>query len=1224
MAIQTGQDAFVPHARSSAEESAAQGVIPDLSQASMQSSFIDTRPEKPEATSTLYIRRFSTKTSAGPEDHTVVGVHVVLEEGHPNGLWNDLHIDRSKEKIDDSRSRPAVGSLRIYCDTLEVRGAFSLPEANVEVFARHLVWANDVASINTSPLPWRLGKARNAANGNPGENGAEGRNAGSLRIFVDKVTSVGNPDFRLIAQGGRGQDPGAGEDGKPGTSLQNMFNSQFICKSWTGNSHAWVNFDPRVVHYEAKWECAGLTVATENWGVKSFPGNGSNALTPGIPGNGGDGGALTTNLHSHALPISNKGGEAGTRERDYKGGSAGFPENSAHYKITLWKEIGGTKSASFKLVKTDSNVAKAGTNAPGRPASRGAGSTPTPVFVDIPNSWLHPLGVQATLEYARDLFLAGAREELQALLPVYDKALALPIPATKAWDGVPPSVWAAAQTEITTMLVRHRAHLDYFGNPAGITPLLSLSGSIKLYEEETERALRMMLLSAWVTDADRGAKEAASIIGDTIDTVNSDSKAAAEQVTAGEAKISEVKDLIGTVESDLEDLATRLNNLRAKLLSEAQDDLNRQATIKFDIKMACALCQVIPVGQPALGAVGSLAAVSTGLMDKDLDAVPDTLSKIGGALTTVTDAVEQAKEARKAASEKKSVDWGAVGKGLQGTFSLASEGVQALQVPKTEVEAALARLEADSPEWNDLTRRIREVNEKKAALFGDLEKAIDSVGEGFSRLAANSGTIVHLQQRKGKVSTDPEAVFAVQQMDQRARLTLQKYLYLLVKSYESALLKRPSVDWKLARVTKRIAELAKTHRGGDPARLDAGAADLGVLFKANLSQIREQLLGDYDVLHETTGTRWFGLTARQTPQAIDTLNKGESLVIDPLSYGLIRPDLQRARLSGVELTKLVFDREGPPVPEGTDVALKLVPAAKGIMRRGEDLFLLTSESPVRWGWTIDASGGIDPDTQSLASKDVLDFVLGPGSEKVRGKVSLPPAWSDLTLSVLYWPPLKHKDRPRISEVGFKVKIDSSPAPEDQRVLIVLPGGVVGDSVITCPDDLAGRSDGYGPMVRIYKKGRTVELTAPALSGNAVFEGWDTNEDEPDPAVTSLRVRLNDHVRAVPSWARGEVAVRSIMDLPQMMRMMGEQEFAEALAEKVEDEEARRELMALAYAQETAPPTTEPKTRAIRVEPDPKSVAVGFVPPQGEPDVMEHGSGWDLVNYRGVVGWVEST
>ncbi|MFV2195341.1 hypothetical protein [Nocardiopsis sp. LOL_012] len=873
-------------------------------------------------------------------------------------------------------------------------------------------------------------------------------------------------------------------------------------------------------------------------------------------------------------------------------------------------------------------MTKAGADAPGRPATRGAGRTPEPVFLDISNAWVHPLGVQAALEYARDLFLAGAQEELRALLPVYDKALAQPVPATEAWDGVPPSVWRAAQTEFATMLYRHRSHLDYFGNPAGYTPLLSLSGSIELYKEETRRALRMMLLSAWVTAADRDAKESGAILGDTIRTVNEDSDAAAEQVTVGEKKISEVSGSIDSITRDLKDLANRLADLRNRLLSEAQNDLRRQATIKFGIKMAGALCQVIPVGQPVLGAVGSLAGVSADLVGADQDSAPDTISKIGGALTKVAEAAEQAREAGKkagdAASSEKSVDWITVGKGLGPAFSSASEGIKALQVPKSEVEAALAKLEAENPEWNDLTRRIREVNEKKTALFGDLAKAVNSVGEGFSRLAANAGTVVRLQQKKGRISTDPEAVFAVRQMDQRARLTLQKYLYLLVKSYESALLKKPSVDWRLPKVTEKIADLAKSNTEKDLTRINTEADQLSGLFEENLSVLREQLLNDNALVQEATGVQQFALTARQTPQAIDALNRGGSLAIDPLSFGLIRPDRQRARLSGVELVELVFDPEGPPVPEDTNVVLNLVPAEKGIMRRDQDLYLFSSESPVRWGWTIDASGGITPDTQSLASKDLLDFILGEKSANTRGKVSLPPAWSELALSVLYWPSLKRKDRPRISKVRFKARIDSSPAPEDQRVLTVLPEGVVGDSVITCSADLAGRGDGYGPMIRIYRKGRTVDLTAPSLSGNAVFEGWDTSEEEPEPGVASVRVNLDNHVQAVPSWTRDGVVVHSTVDLAQMVRTMGEQEFAAAVAEEIENEETRRELIARAYAQEVTPAVPEPKTRSIRVEPDVRSAAVGFVPPQGEPDVMEHGAGWNLVNYRGVVGWVEST
>ena len=47
------------------------------------------------------------------------------------------------------------------------------------------------------------------------------------------------------------------------------------------------------------------------------------------------------------------------------------------------------------------------------------------------------------------------------------------------------------------MLQRLRGHRDYFGNLAGYTPLLSLQSSIRLYEGETNRALRTIWVNSF-------------------------------------------------------------------------------------------------------------------------------------------------------------------------------------------------------------------------------------------------------------------------------------------------------------------------------------------------------------------------------------------------------------------------------------------------------------------------------------------------------------------------------------------------------------------------------------------------------------------------------------------------------------------------------------------------------------------------------------------------------
>ena len=47
----------------------------------------------------------------GSATHTVIGVHVVLKKGDPNGLWDSLNVDRASQKIDGNNPQVAVRAL---------------------------------------------------------------------------------------------------------------------------------------------------------------------------------------------------------------------------------------------------------------------------------------------------------------------------------------------------------------------------------------------------------------------------------------------------------------------------------------------------------------------------------------------------------------------------------------------------------------------------------------------------------------------------------------------------------------------------------------------------------------------------------------------------------------------------------------------------------------------------------------------------------------------------------------------------------------------------------------------------------------------------------------------------------------------------------------------------------------------------------------------------------
>jgi hypothetical protein len=550
-----------------------------------------------------------------------------------------------------------------------------------------------------------------------------------------------------------------------------------------------------------------------------------------------------------------------------------------------------------------------------------------------------------------------------------------------------------------------------------------------------------------------------------------------------------------------------------------------------------------------------------------------------------------------------------------------------LQVSEDEVEAELQKLESDSAEWKALVKRIRDLNKRKAEFAADLVEALQAVSEGYARIASSASAILSMQQERarqiGKV--DPEAVGFVREMGQRSRLTLLKYLYLMVKSYETTVFNTIHVDWKLTEIAEKINKLITPESGLDAATLDAHIKILAPIYQRNVEAIRKQLHDDFDV-NDQTFTLGFGLDTRQTPGLTESLSRTGEIVIDPIAFGLVVSDRQLARLSGVELDKLEFDPLGPQ-PSSHNVIITLQPAHTGTIRKGHQLYSVYSDQPLNWSWTM-PKGKITPAKTSEASKDVLDLILGEGAGKIRQKVALPPVWSEWTIRVRYTPDFPAGKGPRITSLYFLLNTDSVSAPANQRVLTVRTLGATPGAVITCTPDLAKRANGFNNVIRIYDKGANAKLSVPEHDGGAVFDSWDligSQIDEPGVKKREVSFNLDDHVLAQCHWTSSLATGETVDDEVRIS--------AKALREYVKtqpaDSRMRTEIAALlkesAPAGKKARALAAPPQRAlpIRVEPKVRSAIIGIAPTLEESTILEDGKRWKQVNYRGVVGWVDA-
>ncbi|HBF21238.1 MAG TPA: hypothetical protein DDW81_14145, partial [Cryomorphaceae bacterium] len=1131
----------------------------------------------------------------------------------------------SRKSQDARNPKLKIRSLEIQCDTLEVHGQLKIPETNLTVYARKLVWGTAKASINSSPLPWAVKKAQNAAGQQKGENGAHGRHAGNIHLFIGKSEPADDQEQRLLACGGNGQDPGAGADGKDGESRQSRDGFEAAVKT-PAISKAQVSFDTPAIYYTYGWYWSFIkgTSGTHTWGTDSFPTDGTDAVAPGKPGNAGNGGEIITTDKKLMDHSDNSPGKAGQKERDYRGGTAGRPLKSAKYAVKLYMDAFGTDNAGKDVAKLEGNhTTKSGTGAKALPADIIKGKSQSK-HLDQAGLWIHPLQLQKVLEYARDLHLAGAVDDLPTLLADYEHTLSGEVPKSDLWNDNSAMQWARAASDIALILQRSRQHLDYYGHGAGFTPFLSLHGTVKLFEQEAERALHILLLTNWINVKARSVKEMSDILTEGIKNLNQNIDKGVEQIATAKEKITTHENVLESLRPQLENLAVELSDLENKLMDKARNDLEIKAMITAGIKMASAILKVIPVGQPALGAVGSLGEVAGDFIMGNNTAA-DAVSEMGGVFDKASKASKEALEAQKKlmefkskfpdeevpGSDKKMLR--KIGSNLGPALSKASEAIGALQVPESEVEAELKRLESESEEWNELTNKIRDLNERKTKALLNLLIAIEEVSEGYAKISSSTIAIVNFQKQKteGLDKLNPEAVGCINEMEQEARHTLIYYLYLMVKAYETTILSPIDVNWKMSELTTAIQKLLQKS-DVNPGRLKDQVHDLMPLYKNNINKIRTRLLNEFN-FSERSNKLQIGLDADETPGPIKQLNHYGETYLDPVSFGLLLTDQQLARISDVNLIKVEFDPEGPPLPENSNVVISLQPDKEGTLRKSEKLYAVYSDQPISWSWTYIPSKKegqeIEKSQPSRGAEDMFNFILGDQAGKVRQKMAYPPVWSRLKLKINFTKNFASGKRPRIRKLYLLFDCDSSLAPENQYVLKVEKLGVPAAVEVKCTKDLAGRANGLNNFYRIFIKNTQVSLSVPSNSDGAAFQSWTVfgNENvDSGHEKTSLKFSLSNHMIAQSHWDYMHQSTGTEVISRKALRK---------IAENHPEKDVRKSVQGLLAK-------IIPADLVIRLKPDQDAAVLGLATSLDNTTILEEGKdGWKQVNHNGIVGWV---
>ncbi len=1024
-------------------------------------------------------------------NYGVVGESIVLEEGNP--IYDELH-----EKDD-------IKSLDIFAEILTIKSPLHLPQTTVNIYARELKFEGE-SYLSTVPRGYS-----NSPSG-IGEAGRFGENAGNIVLHIEHFNSSGSTK-RLLLQGGKGQDPGPGQDGANGISMPGWDRSRIYgyitpppwrtedgkeipCKFVYIKSAYCGPYQLKVKHYEQ--------------GEKRWPTNGANAKAAGVPGRGGNGGSLTApiDLSSYA---DFGGGQPGDAGGEYKGGNPGEPRYAA--MVDEWFLVGwwDHRRLDWKYIKWAGkyeNKTRKGydfTSPNGSWGDNGGFSLSGSRL-----SWLHPVLLNRILERIKNKYINNEDyEEVREALAEYAELLDI-YQKQKEWDNLDRSQkleLSRIRSEIASLSCRLDCHLDYFGNPAGWVPMLSFEVNYLIFNNEIDQSINLLYMTYWLRNKTKDDKDKIKVLQQLQEKLKQEIEHQKSRYGEATKTVSQLEIESINISREIELIQRELEDLETKLMENAAEQL-KPPWWKTGLKIAGVLCSVVPVWQPALGAVGGIANL---VADFDKDDPWKSITGSADIAKAFSDArVEQKKEEFKKASNKvdtKSKEFKALesAETLQGWTTALSSGLEGVskvvssrQAPKDEVDALLKKLEGESQEFKDLSQRLSDLLCRKATFGQRLAAAMQDIMAIPNAITANLLAIDSASDAisKGTMLNDERLTGHLDRIEREAGERLLVYHYYFAKSYEYRLLKPFNGLINLNELFKQFEDFAAVNISGNkPYEMTKDQFEsLKGLYKETLASMARDIFEQYEhKAPQKTAPIGYSLSA----QEIERLNCGLPVVLNPVAMGLIGLKEEDVRIVDIEIEKPTITCH----PEGKTLqkaAIDLIFEHSGVSvlrQNGKGFqFLHTSketDNPLTWSARYDiVEGKIDPIKPSAASASLLRALVTQSYSDKIILYSQPAAWANFMLS------RKINADPgadiSIDHLRFRLIYDFN--KPKQGYIIVHINADLGASDLKPyfkldRMDMHGRADGRGDFYRIYPLPGKLHIEAQDHYGLWKFKHW---------------------------------------------------------------------------------------------------------------------------------------
>lgn len=494
------------------------------------------------------------------------------------------------------------------------------------------------------------------------KNGLNGAGGGHIVLCLPEGTNIvvpasPTPVPRFITVGGKGQDAESGGylDYVPKENQRKNAGDKESVKYWESKDIEYVLKNSQRLNWPSGWrdlldksysamhvkvvmmdDLGGkLEAFSYEKGERVWPGGVPNAFPSGKAGDGGDGGmfrcfwakngvavAGTQTAASTALYVQTEGGEPGmasavAARRPQATTDSSRPPAFVTLQVTAPNELFPSKVQPSHSIERCPFPILAGQGAASRNGQKGQPGSRKPFYLEVnpypidtppeqrkklldgySNGWPNHLAVEPALQYARDAYLNGYRDEAREILTCYRDVI----------EWVPENGRSAAlagqATEIAILLTQLKNNLDYYGNPPGWLPRLSLMSNLQLFLEDQKNAVSLLYFAYKLEKSWAQVQNHAQLLKSTRQALSAAIALAKTNYSEGLALLESSRKELSTVQGQAQEIGRRIKVLDETITKQAVDKAKEQAILNGICGIASGLCKVIPVGQPFLGAAG--------------------------------------------------------------------------------------------------------------------------------------------------------------------------------------------------------------------------------------------------------------------------------------------------------------------------------------------------------------------------------------------------------------------------------------------------------------------------------------------------------------------------------------------------------------------------------------------------------------------------------------------